>query len=382
MVHLPRSIRRRTAGRCRLAVLGGVGFFLSGQLALSLLLCYWPALSDPEYGLRLESLRARMAERPARRPVLFLGSSRVACTLRSELLPANHGDGGGPVVFNFGLCRSGPVMELLCLQRLLADGIHPKCIFVEVWPILVMAEASDQMASFQPERLRWSETRLLRRFTWDKRFGSRQWLERRLAPWMTYRTHVVNQWAPSWFLSTKPNHADWEGLDRWGWLAVPNLKKYDDKLSPVFAKAVADDLVPRSQGFVPSAGSLRAYDELFALCRQENIAVGLVVMPECCFHDYPPVGRRRLDSFLCRLSQENNLALIDARGWASADDFYDGVHLTHGGAAAFTERFGQEVLAPFLKGEPLVRRWPPGCVDAPVHSEAVATGSPSSKGQE
>jgi len=383
MAHLRRFLRRRSPGRSHWAVMSGVAFFLCGQLALALALSWWPLRIDPEYDLRLESLRACMAEHPAQRPVLFLGSSRVTCTLRPALLAVNHGDSDGPVVFNFGLCRSGPVMELLCLRRLLADGVHPECIFLEVWPTLVGTDGPYQMTLIDPERLRLSDTRLLRRFTPDARYGSWQWLARRFTYWRTYRKQLLYPGTPSLVLANKQHDIEWEGLDHWGWLAIPGFKTYDDRPRPAWLQ----EFVKKGQtvffdGFAPSADSLRAYAELFALCRRENIKVGLVAMPDGFLRDYSPDGQRLMDLFLRRFSQENNLAMVDARTWASPGDFVDGIHLTQSGAAAFTKRFEREVLDPYLNGEPLVRRWPPGHTDGAAYSGATPTGPLSSTGGE
>jgi hypothetical protein len=378
MVHLRGFHRQRSPGRSHWAVMSGVAFFFCGQLALALVLSWWPLRIDPEYDLRLESLRACMAERPARRPVLFLGSSRVTCTFRPGLLAVNHGNSDVPVVFNFGLCRSGPVMELLCLRRLLADGVHPECIFVEVWPRVVGTNGPSQIALIAPERLRWSDTRLLRRFTPDAQYGSWQWLARRFTYWRTYEKQMLYPGTPSSVRANKLHNIEWEGLDRWGWLVVPYFEKYNG----AWAKLAAEDHVQAGDSFAPSASSLCVYAELFALCRRENITVGLVAMPDGFLHDYSPAGRRLMDVFLRRLSQENNVAMVDARAWASAGDFVDGVHLTQDGASVFTKRFEREVLDPLLNGEPLIRRWPPGHLDAPAYSSPAPTGQLSSIGGE
>jgi hypothetical protein len=374
MVHLRRFLRRRSPGCSHWAVMSGVAFFFCGQLALALVLSWWPLRIDPEYDFRLESLRACMAERPARQPVLFLGSSRVTCTFRPGLLAVNHGNSDVPVVFNFGLCRSGPVMELLCLRRLLADGVHPESIFVEVWPKLVRADGPIQIALIDPERLRWSDTRLLRRFTPDAQYGSWQWLVRRFTYWRMYRKQLLSPRTLSQVLANKQHEIEWQGLDHWGWLAIPGFKTYDERPRPALGQEFVKGEIAVGDGFSPSADSLRAYGELFDLCRREKITVSLVALPDGFLHDYSPDGRRLMDLFLRRLSQENNLALVDARAWASTGDFVDGVHMTHNGAAAFTKRFGRDVLDPFLNGEPLIRRWPPGHLDAFAPSGLAPTG--------
>src|SRR5262249_6618327 len=55
---------------------------------------------------------------------------------------------------------------------------------------------------------------------------------------------------------------------------------------------------------------------------------------------------------LREISRGQGVPLVDARDWAPLEDFVEGVHLTHDGAAAFTERFGREVLESYLDGGP------------------------------
>src|SRR6266446_529906 len=107
------------------------------QLLLLLVVSRWhPELQDPEYGRRLIALRARMAAAHSSRPdILALGSSRIAVGFRPKDWAAWRQIGDdAPVVFNFGLCAATPVLELLCLRRLLDDGIRPRCVLLELWP--------------------------------------------------------------------------------------------------------------------------------------------------------------------------------------------------------------------------------------------------------
>src|SRR5205823_3969902 len=121
------TTQARAVRRGRAALMWGLGLCVAAQLGLALALSRSWGLRDPEYGRRLATLRARLAERgPGRKLVLMLGSSRVGVNVRPALLAANQpASGQEAVVFNFGLCGARPVMELLCLERLLADGIHP-----------------------------------------------------------------------------------------------------------------------------------------------------------------------------------------------------------------------------------------------------------------
>src|SRR5438105_11251 len=114
-----------TPARGRAAVLWGIAAFVLGQLALIIVLERWrPDLCDPEYGWRLDRLEKQLAAEPDRPLLVALGSSRVGCGLRPEALPPCCLENGKrPLVFNMSLTASGPVMDLLCLRRLLDRGI-------------------------------------------------------------------------------------------------------------------------------------------------------------------------------------------------------------------------------------------------------------------
>src|SRR5258708_6444152 len=120
----------RCRGRAGLA--WGLGLFLAAQAAFALaLLGPGSRLRDPEVALKLRALRRLLSAQPGRPLVLALGSSRLGVNLRPHELPG-AADPGAPLVFNFALCRSGPALELLCLRRLLAAGVRPDRLLVEV----------------------------------------------------------------------------------------------------------------------------------------------------------------------------------------------------------------------------------------------------------
>jgi hypothetical protein len=339
----------RAPGRGRVALLCGVACFVAGQLALGFVLNHAPPVRDPEYGRRLTSLRARFAERPPGRPlVLFLGSSRVAMGIRPALFPANQ-SGGGPVVFNFGLCTSGPVMEWLCLRRLLADGIRPDAVFVETWWALTHSSPADQMAVVRPERLSGEDLGYLKPYYKDPRPKFRR-TANSLVPWHAYRTHLLNQYAPAWVSLPQRTGDEWAGLDGWGWLWHAAMVRSYVGEPPWLA--TRNDYLATSRQFRANEDSRRALADVLSLCRQEKIRVALLAMPDGFLSDYEPAARARMDEFLREISRGQGVPLVDARDWAPLEDFVEGVHLTHDGAAAFTERFGREVLEPYLDGVP------------------------------
>jgi hypothetical protein len=82
------------------------------------------------------------------------------------------------------------------------------------------------------------------------------------------------------------------------------------------------------------------------LCRQQNIATTLLVMPEGPEFQswYAPAARAEIDTYLSRLSRDYGIPLIDARSWLPDTAFFDSHHLHPDGATAFTQRFERAVF--------------------------------------
>ena len=119
--------RRRTGKYSRAPLLWGLAMFLACQTAFAAALdCWYPELYDAEYARRLATLRTRQAEAPERPLFLVLGSSRTALAFRPEILPPLPTRSGPPVLpFNFSHMGAGPLLNLVELRRLLADGVCP-----------------------------------------------------------------------------------------------------------------------------------------------------------------------------------------------------------------------------------------------------------------
>ena len=98
--------------------------------------------------------------------------------------------------------------------------------------------------------------------------------------------------------------------------------------------------------------------QLQALCRDEGIAVTLLLTPEGTeFHGwYGPATEATLVSYLGQLSRETGVPVVDARGWLADDVFYDSHHVVEPGARDFTRRLDAEVLRPAL-GDELGANW-------------------------
>src|SRR6516164_704156 len=142
------ALARRTCleRRPKAAVLTGILGFLAMQMGLALVIERWvPQFRDPEYGQRLKILEKRLAC-ASERPFVFvmLGSSRamngfIPRPVEAELERCSK----RPVVaFNFGITGGGPLTESLTLRRLLAHGIRPDLVCLEVHPAVFHADHS------------------------------------------------------------------------------------------------------------------------------------------------------------------------------------------------------------------------------------------------
>jgi hypothetical protein len=349
----PPPRRRQRDARARRALVLLVALALGSQAALSGWLERDPRLRDPEYGRKLARLRERLREQPRRPLVLALGSSRVCMGVCPE--PRNPadapeavppGDAARPMLFNFGLIGSGPVMELFCLRRLLADGVRPDALLVEFWPPFLY-ERDDQLEErrISVNRLARADVALLSRYSEDAEGLAGRWRQARLVPWFAHRLTLLSELSPGWLPWYSRCDYTWQDLDRWGWLpahdAPPDpesrrqrLAKHASVYGPVFAR------------FVVSPVAEQAWRELLDRCRQERIPVTLLRLPESSEFRawYPPAVTAASEEFLARLRGEYAPRVVDARPWSSDPDVPDGFHLSAEGAARFTARLQREAV--------------------------------------
>jgi hypothetical protein len=349
-------MRRHTIAmrhRSRSALAWGFTLFAMGQAFLVVILAYFhPELRDPESGLRDRYLRKCLAESPARPLVLVLGSSRAAMGLKpSALPPLSLGTEAPPIVFNYSVLGAGPLSELSNLRRLLARGIRPRCILIEVWPPFLAQEGL-----FVEERrliahdLRWSDLHLIRHYFTDHWAGYEQWAEEVLVPCVSYRKRLLKRYAPA--LAEPEDEHGWRTLDRSGWLASPWAHTSAQEYAK-FVENARKMCGPAFERFHISPISDGAMREMLDLCRRNRIVVALFLMPEASELRalYYPDMTGKVDGYLRNLSRAFSVPVIDARLWAPDEDFYDSCHLTAEAAPRFTERFGQHLIRTVLAGE-------------------------------
>jgi hypothetical protein len=299
-------------------------------------------LRDPEYcGLahRLTELRSEELERPL---VVALGSSRTVDGLDAGRVCCPT-DPTAPLVFNFGIPFGGPMMDQIALRRLLADGVVPDLVVVEVMLMSLSGRGSTALEERQldPARLDAEEAiHLTRYYARPVALEMRRWSSARLVPILRHQAELRQA------IGLDPVEDHLVDRDRHGWRAqnaeitperaVANvhgtIDLYDDYLS----------------GPIVPANPLRALEELINLCKGEQIAVVLVYPPECSAFRQAHTSANDAAGEIRRLVVERHVPLYDARSWVNDSGFSDGIHLIPTGAAVYTDRLDREVLRPEL----------------------------------
>jgi hypothetical protein len=334
--------RRRLHRDGRRELLWAAAGFAVLQVALALgLERFWPQVRDPEYRLLAQRLDDRRAEAPQRLLLVVLGSSRTALGLRAEILSETPSD---PLVFNFGVPAAGPMMQQVCLRRLLADGVRPAGVVIEVMPALLSQRDRypQEEAMLDPARLTADEIRMLA--------GYYHRPDRLLLPWCTARLLPVRrhqaEMRDSLNLDAGPSSADpLRDVTSHGWRRAPahlggERKSATERLAvSQYRSALGDARV--------APGPIKALGDLLTLCRGEDIPAMLLLMPEdSAFRAlHEPAAKAACDRALARLSRDFDVPLVDARAWVADGGFWDGHHLTPRGAERFTRRFRDGALA-------------------------------------
>jgi hypothetical protein len=346
--------------RGRAAILWGMGVFLLAQLALTLTIERWrPDWGDLEYGLRFRNLRRCIQETPDRPLLVILGSSRTGNGFKADCLPPASWNGKEvPLVFNMSLAGGTPTHELLILKRLLAAGIRPRWVVIEVhepslnWEDRALANKDN----VPPSRLRWSDLEVLDRYApQHTSYRYREWLVRGLTSWNTNRYGLMTRYAPSWVEPQKNAVPEFlrHYMSPYGWLSFPLASVTPEKHEKWF-EPIRESHAKKLANFRISPEADRLYREMLDTCQRENISViGLLEMPEESIlrNLYSSQARRVIHDYLTGLCEEYHMELIDATTWLKDENFADGHHVLPNGAEEFTLRFWRDVLEPRLRKE-------------------------------
>jgi hypothetical protein len=345
------------------AVTWGLVVFVGAQLALAAAMERWrPEWRDPEYGAKRLLLRARLAEQPGRPLLLVLGSSRTDVGIRPDRLPDDLP--GSPVIFNFSLVGSGPFKELLCLHRLLAEGVRPNALILECWPFYWSQEGNrGEVRRLPVERLAWTDLAVVRRYTDEPGELYRNWGLARALPCSSSRLVLVTRYARNWLPPERRPFEIWSEADATGWVPFKGPRGPEDirrRLAGCRERSMAV-----LNEFCISETTDRSLHEILTVCRREGIGVHLLFMPELSGlrELYPAAVRAQIAEYLADLCRAHDVPLTDARDWVPDEEFGDEVHLFPEGATRLTERLGHEVLPAWLAR--CETRHSPGCSDSP-----------------
>ena len=338
-----RSLRRRA----RSTVVCALVFFVLFQLLFDLIVQkHRIDLRDPEFGYKLTTLKGSVRRDPDRPLVLILGSSRTELgIIPSELHLAGPAADKDPLVFNMSLAGSGPLLELLCLKRVLAEGIHPRWIMIEVLPVTLFEEpAWSDMTFLNVNRLSLDEVPLLCKYNRCPTQLRMGWIECHAAPLYTHRFVLMNHFAPRW-LPVSLRKDDWRRMDQNGYRYGVFVPPIDENYLQFLRTVAEKQYLAALRRFSISDKSNQAMHELLELCRDQHIPALLYLMPEGeRFRSwYPPAVQAAIGNYLENLTREYGLPLVDARTWFHEEDFVDSHHFFEPSAWAFSKKLGAEV---------------------------------------
>jgi hypothetical protein len=280
--------------------------------------------------------------------LLALGSSRVLNGLRAADLDVAPGPAGqAPLAFNFGLTRHGPFLQLLCLNRLLDDGVKPRWVVLEVLPPL-LTTCGPGVETVAVERQKWSDLRVLRDYDPHPGWLYLNWAAERAVPLHANRYAMLSRSLPDWVPWARRQDHFWKHTDCAGWLAQEPLPTPERVREAV--EQIRETHGLHMETFQVSPLAERLYRATLDRCRAAGVPAVLLVMPESSeFRGwYRPGAEELLADFLGRLTREYDAPAIDARAWCPDDEFRDSQHLLPQGAARLTARLGG-VIGPLLK---------------------------------
>ncbi len=300
-----------------------------------------PLLRDPEYGVRLARLHERMAEHPGRPPVVIVGSSRTGMGIRPGVgEPAGPAD---PLLFNLSLSGGGPLLQVLTVRRLHADGLTPAAVVLEFWPPMLVGGIYHEQGRIDPPRLRPCDEPSVRQFYWSP---DTAWAARygdTVLPLYGVRQPLMNQVAPHLLSWNQRTDRGWRTADAWGWWPAW------DQVSAEKAEEGWPDVEkayrPRYANYRIDPQHAAAYRAAVAELRGRGVPILIVRMPETeRFRTLQtPEGEALADEFLKSITDKHSLEVLDCRQWAETEELPDGFHLTTRGAERVSRRLVGEV---------------------------------------
>jgi hypothetical protein len=249
------------------------------------------------------------------------------------------------VVFNFGVPGGGPVIELLYAKRLLAEGVRPDLLLLEILPPLLDGKQLLPWEAywFTANRLRFNEGFWVQKYGFPTAEFRRTWWRTWVIPWYEERFNILSYVAPLWLPFSVG--VEWfTDMDDCGWLPQP-FRKVAPEFRRTAEEKVRRQFLPYLTGFRLGGPACRAMHDLLALSRAKGIPAALVLMPEGQHFRswYPARALVQIQSYLGKLHRHFGVPVIDARTWIANEDFTDSHHLMPQGATLFSRRLERHV---------------------------------------
>lgn len=353
-VRLPATPRVGSQSRradARRRMLAGFVFVLLSAAGFNVALdTVAPYLRDPEYGHRIKQLRALHRAEPNRPLVVVLGSSRPQMGLSPALLGLGSGP-TDPLSYSMAAAGCGPFHELMNLHRMLADGVKPDYLLVEVLSPVLAGDSPAEKLLLPPKQ---SLADVRRAAPYCRNAGElwEGWLRVRANPFHALRLNLMSHGLGGFLHWQSRQDFLWKQMQPDGWLPYFFSTVTDAKRADGYAQA-RGQYEPYFNGYHIAELPDRAYRDLIAVCRERGIKLAFFVMPESPMFRgwYPPGVRERVTAYLGGLAAEVGGPVFDAHGWYDDEGvFADGHHLMRHGAEAFSQRFGREYVGPWLAG--------------------------------
>jgi hypothetical protein len=355
---LPKAMRRaRLSRRAALVVAFTLlGFALLETLVSAVADFIEPGLRDPEYGRKLAYLQVQRHQAPERPLLVFLGSSRTAYGIEANAALA---DREPPLAYNFGILAGGPVYEMLYFRRLLAEGIRPDWLVLEIHPGFLHV-VPNLMLAHRPavERCDARDMYALHDYVDHPWRDWLAWLRYRSALSYQIRAELMRRIAPGWV--PEPVAPDVTALDKttpFGWVPLP-WPRPDDALRKQRAQWGCEAFGAGYRDFQVSDRINRALRDILDTCRRERIEVSLLLMPESeeIRDANATLAQRAVLRYVSRLGHEYGAPVIDATTWCESEEFADGQHLLAEAGTRFARRLGREVLHDWIAASPPARQ--------------------------
>src|SRR5258708_10547527 len=200
---MPQGPRR---ARARGVVLWGVAAFVALQLGMGFAIeCGMWGFRDPWYQHKIVHLRRQWHERThgetssSTRLAVMLGSSRTGNGLKGTRFEEEvyYALGERWTIGNIAVQAGGPVLELIEFRRLLAEGIRPDFVLIEVttW---FLSEPVREASVIKSARLTLSDLDCLAQCDLPNR-GTlrREWWAEWGSPWYAHRFSILTEVAPT-----------------------------------------------------------------------------------------------------------------------------------------------------------------------------------------